>query len=91
MLSTLTLTGTLGTDGARHEGRPCRPSQQIGHPSARRRVPGPAGADTVFTVERQGSSVRIGRSGDPLPWHVRSGDEVTDLGADQDSCTLTLG
>ncbi|MEV6349339.1 alpha-xylosidase [Actinoplanes sp. NPDC051851] len=54
-------------------------------------VPGPSGADTVFTVTRSGSEVRIGRSGEALPWRVQLGDEVVSLDADQDSCTLTLG
>ncbi|WIM98817.1 alpha-xylosidase [Actinoplanes oblitus] len=54
-------------------------------------VPGPAGADTVFTVVRAGDEVRVGRSGEALPWRVRLGDEVTELAADQDGCTLTLG
>ena len=52
-------------------------------------VPGPSGADTVFTVSREGSHITIGRMGDALPWHVRLGDTVTDLSADQDSCILT--
>jgi alpha-D-xyloside xylohydrolase len=54
-------------------------------------VPGPTGADTVFTVSRSGSEIVVGRMGDPLPWHVRIGTSVTDLAADEDSCTITLG
>ncbi|MEV6305927.1 alpha-xylosidase [Actinoplanes sp. NPDC051861] len=54
-------------------------------------VPGPSGSDTVFTVTREGAEIRVGRAGDPLPWRVRVGDEVTELTADQDSCTLTAG
>jgi alpha-D-xyloside xylohydrolase len=53
-------------------------------------VPGPAGADSVFTVVREGSEIRIGRAGDALPWRVQFGDDVTDMAADQDSCTLAL-
>jgi alpha-D-xyloside xylohydrolase len=33
----------------------------------------------------------VGRMGDALPWRVRLGDTVTDLSADEDSCTLTPG
>lgn len=54
-------------------------------------VPGPAGADTVFTVVREGAEIRVGRSGEALPWRVQLGTAITDLAADQDSCTLTLG
>ncbi|MFC7533766.1 alpha-xylosidase [Actinoplanes sp. GCM10030250] len=54
-------------------------------------VPGPAGSDSVFTVVREGSTVRIGRSGEALPWRVQVGSEITGLSADQDSCALTLG
>ncbi|KUL33377.1 alpha-xylosidase [Actinoplanes awajinensis] len=54
-------------------------------------VPGPSGADTVFTVVRDGDEVRIGRSGEALRWSVQLGDAVTEVAADQDSCTLTLG
>jgi alpha-D-xyloside xylohydrolase len=54
-------------------------------------VPGPSGADTVFTVSREGSRVVVGRMGDALPWQVQVGDRVTALTADDDSCTLTLG
>ena len=53
-------------------------------------VPGPSGADTVFTVSREGSQVVVGRMGDALPWQVQVGDQVTSLSADEDSCTLTL-
>jgi alpha-D-xyloside xylohydrolase len=53
-------------------------------------VPGPSGADSVFTVVREGAQLRVGRSGEALPWRVRIGDDVTELGADQDSCTLVL-
>ncbi|GLW34140.1 alpha-xylosidase [Actinoplanes regularis] len=53
-------------------------------------VPGPSGADTVFTVERDGTEIRIGRAGDALPWRVQLGTGVIELAADQDSCTLTL-
>ncbi|AEV83328.1 alpha-glucosidase [Actinoplanes sp. SE50] len=54
-------------------------------------VPGPSGADTVFTVAREGDEIRIGRSGDALPWRVQLGSGITELRADQDSCTLALG
>ncbi|WP_433795358.1 alpha-xylosidase [Actinoplanes sp. CA-252034] len=54
-------------------------------------VPGPTGADTVFTVSRSGANVVVGRMGDALPWQVQVGDQVTSLPADEDSCTLTLG
>ncbi|MEU8660784.1 alpha-xylosidase [Actinoplanes philippinensis] len=54
-------------------------------------VPGPTGADTVFTVSRSGTDIVVGRMGDALPWRVRIGSDVTELAADQDSCTLTLG
>ena len=49
------------------------------------------GSDTAFTVTREGSEIRVGRAGEPLPWNVRIGDAVTELAAGQDSCTLTLG
>jgi alpha-D-xyloside xylohydrolase len=54
-------------------------------------VPGPSGSDTVFTVTRAGSEIRVGRAGESLPWAVQLGDAVTEVPADQDSCTLTLG
>ncbi|MBW6434583.1 alpha-xylosidase [Actinoplanes hulinensis] len=54
-------------------------------------VPGPTGADTVFTVSRSGPEIVVGRMGDALPWQVQIGDQVTSLAADEDSCTLTLG
>jgi alpha-D-xyloside xylohydrolase len=54
-------------------------------------VPGLNSADTVFTVSRDGSRIVIGRMGDALPWSVRLGDAVTEMSADEDSCTLTLG
>lgn len=54
-------------------------------------VPGPSGADTVFTVLRDGDEIRVGRSGEALPWRVQFGAQTTELAADQDSCTLTLG
>ncbi|HWS39109.1 MAG TPA: alpha-xylosidase [Actinoplanes sp.] len=54
-------------------------------------VPGQTETDTVFTVSVTGTRIVIGRMGDSLPWRVRLGDTVTDVPADQDSCTLTLG
>ncbi|GIF05686.1 alpha-xylosidase [Actinoplanes siamensis] len=53
-------------------------------------VPGPSGADTVFSVVREGAELRVGRSGEPLPWRVQLGGDITELAAEQDSCTLTL-
>ncbi|MEU4159190.1 alpha-xylosidase [Actinoplanes sp. NPDC026670] len=54
-------------------------------------VPGPTGADTVFTISRSDSDIVVGRIGDALPWRVQIGSTVTELAADEDSCTLTLG
>lgn len=54
-------------------------------------VPGQSETDTVFTVAVSDSQIVIGRMGDALPWRVQLGDTVTEIPADQDSCTLTLG
>ncbi|MEU4688726.1 alpha-xylosidase [Actinoplanes sp. NPDC023714] len=55
------------------------------------RVPGPAGETTTFTVARDDATLTVTRSGDALPWKVQRGAEVTEMAADQESCTLTLG
>ncbi len=55
------------------------------------RVPGPGGAESVFTVLRDGSQIRVERDGDALPWRVQAGESITELGAEESSCALTLG
>ena len=55
-------------------------------------VPGPLGAAaTTFEVTRQGTTVRVVRSGEAAPWRVRSGDTVVEAAADQSTCELRLG
>ncbi|SDT44271.1 alpha-xylosidase [Actinoplanes derwentensis] len=54
-------------------------------------VPGQTATDTVFTVSVDDGTITVGRMGDALPWRVRLGDTITELAADEDSCTLTLG
>jgi alpha-D-xyloside xylohydrolase len=54
-------------------------------------VPGPAGAPaTTFEVTREGTTVRVVRSGDAAPWRVRAGDTVVEAAAGQASCELSL-
>ncbi|MBB2948687.1 alpha-D-xyloside xylohydrolase [Actinoplanes lutulentus] len=53
-------------------------------------VPGPAEAGTTFSVQWHGNTVRVERSGAELPWKVQLGDAVTEVPADEDSCTLTV-
>ncbi|MEU4562589.1 alpha-xylosidase [Actinoplanes sp. NPDC023936] len=52
-------------------------------------VPGPEGATTTFTITGQSRTLTITRSGAALPWNVQLGSTVTEIPADQDTCTLT--
>ncbi|WP_433831811.1 alpha-xylosidase [Actinoplanes sp. CA-015351] len=52
-------------------------------------VPGPAEAETVFSVQWHGETVRVERAGAELPWNVQLGTTVTEVPATENSCTLT--